>query len=101
MLVLFETPAQGYDDSYQIEYARRHGAIIVTNDMFRDAVEQMPPHLRAGRRRGSPGRVRFRRPSRTSRDDFSSNAEWNVPDAGEGTRDWLAAHVLSGSHHHL
>ena len=33
--LLYTTPSQDYDDSYQIEYARRHGGIIVTNDLFR------------------------------------------------------------------
>ena len=33
--ILYTTPSQDYDDSYQIEYARRHGGVIVTNDLFR------------------------------------------------------------------
>lgn len=48
--ILVATPAQDYDDSYQIEYARRHGGVIVTNDMFRDAVEKLKPHLRGALR---------------------------------------------------
>jgi len=37
------TPAQDYDDSYQIEYARRHHGIIVSNDLFRDAIKKLSP----------------------------------------------------------
>ena len=48
--VLFATPSQDYDDSYQIEYARRHRGVIVSNDMFRDAVEKLQPHLRGALR---------------------------------------------------
>jgi len=44
--ILVATPAQDYDDSYQIEYARRHGGVIVSNDMFRDAIDKLKPHLR-------------------------------------------------------
>ena len=48
--VLFPTPPQDYDDSYQIEYARTHGGIIVSNDMFRDAVQKEPFMKRAALR---------------------------------------------------
>ena len=48
--VLFATPSQDYDDSYQIEYARRHRGVIVSNDMFRDAVDKLAPHLRGALR---------------------------------------------------
>ncbi len=35
------TPAQDYDDSYTIEYAKRNpGSVIVTNDRFRDHVDK-------------------------------------------------------------
>ena len=37
--VLVRTPAQDYDDSYCIDYARRFDAFIVTNDRFRDYLE--------------------------------------------------------------
>ena len=34
------TPAQDYDDSYCIAYARAHaGSVVVTNDRYRDAVQ--------------------------------------------------------------
>lgn len=48
--ILVSTPSQDYDDSYQIEYARRHAGVIVTNDMFRDAVDKLKPHLRGALR---------------------------------------------------
>eukprot|EP00004_Rigifila_ramosa_P016949 TRINITY_DN4072_c0_g1_i1.p1 TRINITY_DN4072_c0_g1~~TRINITY_DN4072_c0_g1_i1.p1 ORF type:complete len:138 (+),score=28.07 TRINITY_DN4072_c0_g1_i1:133-546(+) len=34
LLVL--TPSQDYDDSYSIEYARKHNGMIISNDIFRD-----------------------------------------------------------------
>lgn len=34
------TPPQDYDDSYCIEYARKHKGVIVTNDMYRDHIEK-------------------------------------------------------------
>ena len=33
---LIKTPAQDYDDSYCLDYARRCNAYIVSNDKFRD-----------------------------------------------------------------
>lgn len=48
--ILYTTPSQDYDDSYQIEYARRHGGVIVTNDLFRDAVDKLKPHMRGALR---------------------------------------------------
>ena len=43
--VMVKTPAQDYDDSYCISYARQANAFIVTNDKFRDylAKLQMTP----------------------------------------------------------
>jgi len=38
--ILFFTPPQDYDDSYCIEYAKQNGGIIVTNDMYRDHINQ-------------------------------------------------------------
>ena len=35
------TPPQDYDDDYAISYANWHGGFIVTNDMFRDAIEKL------------------------------------------------------------
>ena len=35
------TPAQDYDDSYCISYARRENAFIVTNDKFRDYLQKL------------------------------------------------------------
>ena len=38
---LMLTPPQDYDDSYTIEYAKRHPpSFIVTNDLFRDHVNK-------------------------------------------------------------
>jgi len=34
------TPAQDYDDSYCIEYAKRHHACIVTNDRYNDHIDK-------------------------------------------------------------
>ncbi|GLE04367.1 hypothetical protein PINS_up013297 [Pythium insidiosum] len=45
--VLVSTPAQDSDDIYCIHYARRHDAFVVTNDLFRDHISDMPgPRLR-------------------------------------------------------
>ena len=45
--VLFGTPSQDYDDAYQIEYARNHDGVIISNDLFRDAVDKQPFMQRA------------------------------------------------------
>ena len=45
--ILHATPSHDYDDSYQIDYARRHNGIIVSNDRFRDAVTKAPPDIRS------------------------------------------------------
>ncbi len=37
---IIKTPPQDYDDSYCIQYAKKHQAFIVTNDQFRDFVEK-------------------------------------------------------------
>lgn len=37
--LLFSTPAQDYDDSYALAYARTHGAFLVSNDRYRDQFE--------------------------------------------------------------
>lgn len=34
------TPPQDYDDSYCIQYAKRYGGVIVTNDLYRDHVDK-------------------------------------------------------------
>lgn len=39
--VVVGTPAQDYDDSYCIEYAKRHSAYILTNDRYRDHIETL------------------------------------------------------------
>ena len=46
--VLVRTPAQDYDDSYCIEYARRFDAFIVTNDRFRDYLDGMKQKVQSG-----------------------------------------------------
>lgn len=38
--VLFTTPKGDYDDSYCIEYARKHQGVIVSNDRYRDAIHK-------------------------------------------------------------
>ncbi|KAJ1457664.1 Zc3h12a-like ribonuclease NYN domain-containing protein [Pelagophyceae sp. CCMP2097] len=55
--VLVATPSQDYDDSYQIEYARRHGGVVVTNDLFRDAVDKLKPHMRGAMREWLRSRI--------------------------------------------
>ncbi len=37
--LLFSTPAQDYDDSYALAYARAHDAFLVSNDRYRDQFE--------------------------------------------------------------
>jgi len=45
--IIATTPSQDYDDTYCIEYAKKHSAYIVTNDKFRDHVEKITvPELR-------------------------------------------------------
>ena len=39
--VMVKTPAQDYDDSYCISYARKANAFIVTNDKFRDYMRKI------------------------------------------------------------
>lgn len=39
--VLVPTPSQDYDDSYSIQYAGLHDGCVVTNDLFRDHIENM------------------------------------------------------------
>jgi hypothetical protein len=38
---VIQTPAQDYDDSYCIQYAKQKNAFIVTNDMYRDYLEKI------------------------------------------------------------
>lgn len=38
--VLILTPPQDYDDSYMLEYAKRHRGYIVSNDMYRDHLQK-------------------------------------------------------------
>eukprot|EP01022_Parablepharisma_sp_SALTPOND_P004379 TRINITY_DN120186_c0_g1_i1.p1 TRINITY_DN120186_c0_g1~~TRINITY_DN120186_c0_g1_i1.p1 ORF type:complete len:897 (-),score=116.01 TRINITY_DN120186_c0_g1_i1:5354-8044(-) len=38
--IIVTTPSQDYDDTYCIEYAKKHGGYIVTNDKFRDHIEK-------------------------------------------------------------
>eukprot|EP01029_Cantina_marsupialis_P032352 TRINITY_DN97_c0_g2_i2.p1 TRINITY_DN97_c0_g2~~TRINITY_DN97_c0_g2_i2.p1 ORF type:complete len:604 (+),score=207.43 TRINITY_DN97_c0_g2_i2:146-1957(+) len=40
--IIIATPPQDYDDSYAILYAQRKHGIIVSNDMYRDAVSSAP-----------------------------------------------------------
>ena len=39
--LVVKTPAQDYDDSYCINYAREHNAFIVSNDKFRDYIQKL------------------------------------------------------------
>ena len=43
--ILVKTPAQDYDDSYCIQYAKKLNAFIVTNDKFRDYLDQVSQNL--------------------------------------------------------
>lgn len=38
---MVRTPAQDYDDSYCISYARKQNAYIVSNDKFRDYLSKL------------------------------------------------------------
>lgn len=38
--ILILTPPQDYDDSYMLEYAKRHQGYIVSNDMYRDHLQK-------------------------------------------------------------
>jgi hypothetical protein len=39
--LVVQTPPQDYDDSYVIQYAKKYDAFIVTNDMYRDYLENI------------------------------------------------------------
>ena len=39
--LVVKSPPQDYDDSYCIQYAKTHNAFIVSNDMFRDYIENI------------------------------------------------------------
>jgi hypothetical protein len=39
--LVIKTPPQDYDDSYCIQYAKKHKAFIVTNDLFRDYLDKI------------------------------------------------------------
>ena len=39
--LVVKSPPQDYDDSYCIQYAKKHDAFIVSNDMFRDYIENI------------------------------------------------------------
>lgn len=74
MIVL--TPAQDYDDSYCIEYAKKHHACIVSNDRYRDHIDKQPESCR--------GRVaRWMRDHVISytfaRDEFMPNPDFVYP----------------------
>lgn len=43
---LIKTPAQDYDDSYCIQYARKVNAFMVTNDKFRDYIDGLHQALK-------------------------------------------------------
>jgi len=43
--IIVTTPSQDYDDSYSIEYAKKHKGYIVTNDKFRDHVNKSADKL--------------------------------------------------------
>ena len=45
------TPAQDYDDTYCIEYAKKHGGYIITNDKFRDHVDKIEGAQKKAERR--------------------------------------------------
>lgn len=38
---LIKTPSQDYDDSYCIQYAKKFNAFMVTNDKFRDYIDDL------------------------------------------------------------
>ena len=42
---LISTPSQDYDDSYCIQYAKKMNAYMVTNDKFRDYIDQITKNV--------------------------------------------------------
>ena len=38
--IIVSTPAQDYDDSYTINYARQRNGYVISNDMYRDQIER-------------------------------------------------------------
>lgn len=47
--ILVGTPAQDYDDSYCINYARQRSGYVVSNDMYRDQVDRIPETNKQGK----------------------------------------------------
>eukprot|EP01103_Thecamoeba_quadrilineata_P003891 TRINITY_DN13628_c0_g1_i1.p1 TRINITY_DN13628_c0_g1~~TRINITY_DN13628_c0_g1_i1.p1 ORF type:complete len:476 (+),score=57.93 TRINITY_DN13628_c0_g1_i1:3-1430(+) len=70
------TPPQDYDDSYSIQYAKLHGACIVTNDMYRDHIEKQSEKDKARIRKW----LRKHMISFTFvRDEFLPNPDFQLP----------------------
>ena len=44
--LVVQTPPQDYDDSYCIQYAKQNNAYIVTNDLFRDYLDNITDQRR-------------------------------------------------------
>ena len=79
--VLFGTPSQDYDDAYQIEYARNHDGVIISNDLFRDAVDKQPFMQRAAFRRWLQEHVLS---FTFIGDEFCPNPEFQLPFLARG-----------------
>ena len=39
--LVVKSPPQDYDDSYCIQYAKKHNAFVVSNDLFRDYIDSI------------------------------------------------------------
>eukprot|EP01097_Dermamoeba_algensis_P000717 TRINITY_DN1253_c0_g1_i1.p1 TRINITY_DN1253_c0_g1~~TRINITY_DN1253_c0_g1_i1.p1 ORF type:complete len:222 (-),score=53.25 TRINITY_DN1253_c0_g1_i1:330-995(-) len=70
------TPPQDYDDSYMIQYAKLHNALIVTNDRLWDFIEKQPAH----KRKSETKWIRTHCISYTFiKDTFMPNPDFNIP----------------------
>lgn len=71
------TPPQDYDDSYSIQYARKHHACIVTNDRFNDNIDKQDTERERAQTR------KFIRDHSISftfvRDEFLPNPDFKFP----------------------
>eukprot|EP00026_Physarum_polycephalum_P002863 Phypoly_transcript_02872.p1 GENE.Phypoly_transcript_02872~~Phypoly_transcript_02872.p1 ORF type:complete len:594 (+),score=115.49 Phypoly_transcript_02872:625-2406(+) len=73
------TPPQDYDDSYSIEYARKHNCCIVTNDRYNDNIDKQPTEREKAQTR------KFIRDHSISftfvRDEFMPNPDFKFPNS--------------------
>eukprot|EP00357_Protocruzia_adherens_P011238 CAMPEP_0114987488 /NCGR_PEP_ID=MMETSP0216-20121206/9036_1 /TAXON_ID=223996 /ORGANISM="Protocruzia adherens, Strain Boccale" /LENGTH=817 /DNA_ID=CAMNT_0002350093 /DNA_START=362 /DNA_END=2815 /DNA_ORIENTATION=+ len=71
------TPAQDYDDSYCIEYAKKNNSCIVSNDRYKDHVENVDETIRVEVKKW----IRYHRISFTfAGDEFIPNPDFRFPE---------------------